>query len=54
MHKLVKIAITTVWFATFALPWMWRRARGKSSGDGRTCKYPHAIHWPLDHLDQAN
>ena len=51
MHKLVKIAITTVWFATFALPWMWRRARGKSSGDGRSCKYPHAINWPLDHLD---
>jgi hypothetical protein len=33
------------------MPWMWRRARGKSSGDGRTCKYPIAINWPLAHLD---
>ena len=49
--KVVKAAITVAWFATFALPWMWRRARGKSSGDGRTCKYPHAINWPLSHLD---
>ena len=49
--KFVRVAITTVWFATFALPWMWRRARGKSSGDGRTCKYPIAITWPLSHLD---
>jgi hypothetical protein len=43
--------ITSLWFITFALPWMWRRARGKSSGDGRSCKYPIAIHWPLSHLD---
>jgi hypothetical protein len=49
--QFVKSAITLAWFATFALPWMWRRARGKSSGDGRTCKYPIAIHWPLSHLD---
>lgn len=50
-YKAVDVAVTTVWFATFALPWMWRRARGKSSGDGRTCKYPIAINWPLSHLD---
>jgi len=50
-HKSVQAAITVVWFITFALPWMWRRARGKSSGDGRTCKYPIAITWPLSHLD---
>ena len=50
-HKLVELATTSIWFMTFALPWMWRRARGKSSGDGRTCKYPHAIKWPLTHLD---
>ena len=43
--------ITSMWFITFALPWMWRRARGKSSGDGRSCKYPIAIHWPISHLD---
>ena len=46
--KVVRMVVTTMWFITFALPWMWRRARGKSSGDGRTCKYPIAIHWPLN------
>lgn len=45
--RLVRAALTSLWFITFALPWMWRRARGKSSGDGRSCKYPRAIHWPL-------
>lgn len=49
--KVIKTFIAAAWFATFALPWMWRRARGKSSGDGRTCKYPHPINWPLSHLD---
>jgi len=49
--KIVKAILTSLWFITFALPWMWRRARGKSSGDGRSCKYPIAIHWPLTHLD---
>jgi hypothetical protein len=49
--KIVQTGVTTLWFITFALPWLWRRARGKSSGDGRTCKYPHAIKWPLTHLD---
>jgi lysophospholipase L1-like esterase len=46
--KLFKAVISVLWFITFALPWMWRRARGKSSGDGRSCKYPTAIHWPLN------
>ncbi len=49
--KIFKAIVTTLWFISFALPWMWRRARGKSSGDGRSCKYPIAIHWPLTHLD---
>ncbi len=49
--KIMRAFITAMWFITFALPWMWRRARGKSSGDGRSCKYPTAIHWPLSHLD---
>lgn len=47
----VQSGTTVLWFITFALPWMWRRARGNSSGDGRTCKYPHAISWPLTHLE---
>ena len=49
--KALRTFVTMMWFITFALPWMWRRARGKSSGDGRSCKYPIAIHWPLSHLD---
>ena len=46
--KIMRALVTTIWFITFALPWMWRRARGKSSGDGRSCKYPIAIRWPLN------
>ena len=34
-----------IWIGTFVLPWIWRRARGKSSGDGRSCKYPTPIPW---------
>jgi lysophospholipase L1-like esterase len=40
---LKKIAINLKWFATFAIPWMIRRLRGRSSGDGRSCKYPTPI-----------
>jgi lysophospholipase L1-like esterase len=46
--KALRAFVTAIWFITFALPWMWRRARGKSSGDGRSCKYPIAISWPLN------
>ncbi|MEW2391466.1 SGNH/GDSL hydrolase family protein [Streptomyces venezuelae] len=28
------------WFAGFMGPWMWRRVRGRSSGDGREAKRP--------------
>ena len=38
---------SVAWFITFALPWLWRRARGKSSGDGRLAKYPEPISWPI-------
>ncbi len=34
------------WFIAFLLPWIWRRLRGKSSGDGRSAKYPQPIPWP--------
>ena len=49
--RALRVFVKVMWFITFALPWMWRRSRGKSSGDGRSCKYPTAIHWPLSHLD---
>ena len=38
-----KIAIDLKWFYSFAIPWMGRRLRGRSSGDGRSCKYPVPI-----------
>ena len=37
-------AIGFLWFFTFALPWVIRRLRGRSSGDGRVCKYPRLFH----------
>lgn len=43
--KLNKISENGIWIWTFVLPWIWRRARGKSSGDGRVCKYPTPIAW---------
>ena len=42
-----KRLISALWFFTFALPWIWRRLRGKSSGDGRVAKYPTPTSWPV-------
>ena len=42
-----KRLISALWFFTFALPWIWRRLRGKSSGDGRLAKYPTPTSWPV-------
>jgi len=42
-----KRLISAIWFFTFALPWIWRRLRGKSSGDGRFAKYPSPTSWPV-------
>ncbi len=39
-------ATTFIWFFSFAIPWIIRRLRGKSSGDGRSAKYPRPISWP--------
>lgn len=44
---LKKKAIDALWIATFVIPWFYRRARGKSSGDGREAKYPSLISWPI-------
>ena len=44
---LKKRVISTIWFFTFALPWILRRLLGKSSGDGRSAKYPTPISWPV-------
>jgi lysophospholipase L1-like esterase len=34
------IAAEVAWFRRHLLPWMWRHARGRSSGDGVTAKFP--------------
>ncbi|MFB4269886.1 SGNH/GDSL hydrolase family protein [Nonomuraea sp. GTA35] len=39
------------WLATFAGPWIGRRLRGRSSGDGRTAKRPLLAPVPCDHGD---
>ena len=44
---LKKRVLSAIWFFTFALPWIWRRLRGKSSGDGRVAKYPTPTAWPV-------
>jgi len=43
---IIRKAITFIWFVTFALPWVWRRIRGRSSGDGRSGKYTSLTLWP--------
>ena len=40
-----RVKSDTRWILTFVIPWIWRRARGKSSGDGRSPKYPEPIGW---------
>ena len=42
---LESLAINLNWFYKYAIPWMGRRLRGRSSGDGRSPKYPEAIAW---------
>ena len=34
------------WLLTFFIPWIWRRLRGRSSGDGRSGKHAFPISWP--------
>jgi hypothetical protein len=44
-NKVVKFLINMAWIAIFLLPWIWRRIRGKSSGDGKSAKYYEPISW---------
>lgn len=41
---LEKLQIDARWFGKYALPWMGRRLRRRSSGDGRSAKYPVPIY----------
>ena len=36
-----RLASDLHWAGAFLLPWLWRHARGRSSGDGITAKRPH-------------
>ncbi len=42
----VEKAENAKWIITFVLPWIWRRLRGKSSGDGRSAKHFAPVSWP--------
>ena len=44
-NKVISFVINLAWIAIFLLPWIWRRIRGKSSGDGRSAKYNEPISW---------
>ena len=41
-----RVRENTHWFFAFLLPWIWRRIRGRSSGDGRSPKYGEPTSWP--------
>ena len=45
VSKLKKILGNLAWILVFVLPWIWRRLRGKSSGDGRSAKYIEPTRW---------
>lgn len=47
IHWSKKFAHDVQWFITFLIPWMWRRLRGKSSGDGRSAKHSKPVLWPF-------
>ena len=45
--RIIRKVLTVWWFISFALPWVWRRIRGRSSGDGRSGKYTSLTTWPV-------
>lgn len=45
-NPIKKKFVNLIWIITFVLPWLYRRLRGISSGDGRIAKYPSLISWP--------
>jgi lysophospholipase L1-like esterase len=44
---IMKQLIGFLWLVTFLLPWLWRRIRGRSSGDGLSGKYETPVAWPI-------
>jgi lysophospholipase L1-like esterase len=45
-NKVHKVFVDILWIGIFLIPWIWRRIRGKSSGDGRSAKYEVPVSWP--------
>ena len=45
ISKVKKFQSNLWWIITFVLPWIWRRSRGKSSGDGRVAKHSAPVLW---------
>ena len=43
--KIADLIDDVKWLYSFALPWVWRRLRGKSSGDGRESKHYEPVKW---------
>jgi lysophospholipase L1-like esterase len=43
--KAVAVAQDVRWFVSFLIPWIWRRLRGRSSGDGRSPKQDEPTLW---------
>ena len=43
--KIKKKIEDLIWIISFVAPWIWRRLRGRSSGDGRRAKYESPITW---------
>ncbi|MEJ6574060.1 MAG: SGNH/GDSL hydrolase family protein [Actinomycetes bacterium] len=43
--RLRKNGENLLWISAFVIPWIWRRLRGRSSGDGRRAKHERPINW---------
>ena len=43
--KLKRTMENIIWIVSFVIPWIWRRARRKSSGDGRSAKFVTPVLW---------
>ena len=50
-NPIKKKIVNAIWIITFVLPWIYRRLRGISSGDGRIAKYPTLVEWPISNLN---
>lgn len=47
LSKVKRYKSNLTWFLTFFIPWIWRRLRGRSSGDGRSSKHSFPVSWPV-------